>query len=114
MRGLIRVALRAELFVHRSDTTRALRQAQSPYRIPALPGYADFASFFRLNCRDASSQPLRPSGAVSSPPHALTRVHVVEERQNTTGIETGETVGASATGMQQLLALLLLLQKHRE
>ena len=56
-----------------------------------------------------------PSGAISStPPHALTRVHVVEERRNTTGIETGETVGASATGLQQLLALLLLLRKHRE
>ena len=42
------------------------------------------------------------------------RVHVVEERRNTTGIETGETVRGPATGMQQLLALLLLLRRHRE
>ena len=91
----------------------------SEFQAEPVVGYrcvaADLPTFFRSSCcRDASSQPLRPSGAVSSPPYALTRVHVVEERRNPTGIETGETVRGPATGMQQLLALLLLLRRHRE
>ena len=90
-----------------------LRPAERPSRISA----ADFAS---LPSESAPFQLLLPTRwirAVSWPPHALTRVCVLEERRgaqgDTAGIETGEAVRGSATGKQQLLAVLLQLRKHR-